>query len=97
MPVRMLASWWKWTKTACLSLVLVFAFAGVASALSEVWVGSGPYQYEVRRLNLDGSFISSFNTGVFVSAMTFVPEPNTFLLLSTGLIGLSARNKRRHS
>ena len=129
----MLSSLRRWTKTACVSLVLMLATAGGAGALSEVWIGGqngdvvsrydhgggllgtfalggGGYPTDsmtsvgsevwiggsntILRYSNSGNLLGTFtNSAGVASAMTFVPEPSTALLVSLGLIGLGVRRR----
>ena len=64
----------------------------------EVWVGSGSlngfFRHDTQGNYLGHIDFAPLGASRTVSAIAFIPEPNTALLLSLGLTGLSWKGRR---
>ena len=69
----MLSSLRRWARAACVSLVLVFAFAGGASALSEVWVSAnGIANFDIQLFSDDGVVVGSVTNTSYANVIAEV-------------------------
>jgi hypothetical protein len=78
-----------------------FVFTGLTNDGLERWQGnftsqfSVPYQQVLNQLNTTGSVTNTFSATFTLSPNTGVPEAGTMSLLGLGLVGLSAKLRRR--
>ena len=81
-------------------MLLLFSTSSAATP-TEVWVGSdslnGLFRHDTQGNYLGHIDFAPLGASRTVSAIAFIPEPSTALLLGFGLVGLGVNRRRRRA